>query len=311
MNGPTEANSSPIVAVVVTYNPPPGLAQRLARILQQVDSIVLCDNGSGQPLALGGLSAAQLQRIEHISLGSNLGIACALNRGIARASALGASQVLLLDHDSQPGPAMVAALQAALSSQANAAISVPAIRYAHPQIRCRWPQAHGRWRFRFVYADQIRDAVPVDLAIGSGMLLNIAVWQRLGGFDETLFIDLVDTEYCLYLRRCGYIVVATSQAELHHTLGEVEQRKLLGIKTYPTHHSALRHYYINRNRMVLSRRYGRVYPGWLAYEWLGAAKLAIKALCFEPGRAHKLVQMLRGSLHGLARSGMSAQRGRS
>lgn len=310
MNGLPEHCVS-IVAVVVTYNPPPGLAQRLASVLQQVDTIVVCDNGSTQALELDGLSAAQRQRIDLVSLGSNRGIACALNRGIARASALGASQTLLLDHDSQPGSGMVTALQQALSSHASAAISVPAIGYAHPQIRCRWPQAQGRWRFRFVYADQMRDAQPVDLAIGSGMLLNVAVWQRLGGFDETLFIDLVDTEYCLYLRRCGYLVVATAKAELQHTLGEVEQRRLLGIKTYPTHHSALRHYYINRNRIVLSRRYGALYPGWLAYEWLGAAKLAIKALCFEPQRLRKLAQMLRGNLHGLMRSGMSAQRGRT
>ncbi len=309
MNGRPE-RSSPIVAVVVTYNPPPGLAQRLANVLQQVDTVVVCDNGSTQALALDTLSATQRQRIELITLGRNRGIACALNRGIARASALGASQALLLDHDSQPGAGMVSALQQALHVQANAAISVPAIRYAHPQIRCRWPQTRSRWRFRFVYADQMRDVQRVDLAIGSGMLLNVAVWQRLGGFDETLFIDLVDTEFCLYLRRCGYAVVATAQAELQHTLGDVEQRRLLGIKTYPTHHSALRHYYINRNRIVLSRRYGRRYPSWLAYEWLGAAKLAIKALCFEPQRLRKLAHMLRGNLHGLKRSGMRAQRGR-
>ena len=307
MHGRSEG-SGEVSAVVVTYNPPPGLSTRLQATLQQVDRIVVCDNGSNQPLSLDDLADSLRARIHVIALKTNRGIATALNAGIAHACAQGTRHVLLLDHDSHPGHGMVKALLSKPDTPGDAAIRVPAIRYGHPEIRCRWPQARNRWRFRFVYADQMSTPQPVDLAIGSGMLLDASVWQRHGGFDEELFIDLVDTDYCLYLRSLGYTVVAMPQAELKHSLGEVEQRKLLGVKTYPTHHSALRHYYINRNRIVLSRRYGGRYPAWLAYEWLGAAKLAIKALCFEPQRLHKLAQMLRGTLHGLARSGMHARR---
>lgn len=299
---------TPVIAVVVTHNPPAGLSTRLQATLQQVERVIVCDNGSRQAPALTALPPSLQARTELIALGSNRGIATALNAGIARACAQGARHVLLLDHDSLPASGMVEALLNTPGSLSTCAIRVPAIRYGHPEIRCRWPQARNRWRFRFVYADLMSTPQPVDLAIGSGMLLDASVWQRHGGFDEELFIDLVDTDYCLYLRSLGYTVVAMPQAELKHSLGEVEQRKLLGVKTYPTHHSALRHYYINRNRIVLSRRYGGRYPAWLAYEWLGAAKLAIKALCFEPQRLHKLAQMLRGTLHGLARSGMHARR---
>ncbi len=304
MNG-LSASAKHVTAVVVTHNPPAGFAARLETVLQQVGRVIVCDNGSAHTPELPQSHASNIHLLD---MGENRGIAAALNAGIAQAHAQGATHALLLDHDSTPAAGMVEALLNSGKSVANVAIRVPRIRYGHPQIRCRWPQAYGRWRFRFAYADNMSTAQPVDLAIGSGMLLDLSIWHRHGGFDETLFIDLVDTEYCLYLRRLGYAVVAVPQAELQHSLGEVQQRRLLGIKTYPTHHSAARHYTINRNRIVLSYRYGWRYPNWLAYEWLGAVKLAVKALCFEPGRLRKLGQMVRGTFHGLQRCRASALR---
>src|SRR5690606_27148133 len=43
-----------------------------------------------------------------------------------------------------------------------------------------------------------------DMLITSGSLVNLAVFQKLGGFDENLFIDEVDFEYCLRAKVNGY-----------------------------------------------------------------------------------------------------------
>lgn len=289
-------------AVVVCFNPPAGLAQRLAAIAQQVDFVVLWDNAS-QPAVCVPDELAD-HKITLLRQEQNLGMAAALNQSLAHAVDQGAHYAVLFDHDSVPLQNMLKHLHQALqpTAQQPVALAAPRIRYALPDIRCRWPQTQGDGPcFKLIYADEMNAPTPVDLAISSGMLLDLAIWQQLGGFDENLFIDLVDTEYCLHARAHGYRVLACPQAQLQHTLGDVDRKNLAGMTMYPTHHSALRHYYINRNRWVLTARYGRHFPGWLAYEWLGAAKLFIKAMLFEPQRWKKLLAMGRGNRHGLRR----------
>ena len=286
--------------MVVCFNPPAGLEQRLQFIAAQVDLLIVWDNASDQAVDLPNTlpkDQAVLLRSQH-----NIGIAAALNRGLAHAMAQGAAYAVLFDHDSVPMANMVATLRHALqtSPHARAAATAPCIRYALPDIKCRWPQTQDPgYYFKFVYAAHLRQPTPVDLAISSGMLLNLEVWKKLGGFDESLFIDLVDTEYCLLMRSQGYKLLACPGAELQHSLGDVDRRKLGNIKMFPTHHSAMRHFYINRNRWVLTERYGLQQLSWLAYEWLGAAKLMIKTILFEPQRGTKLLAMLKGNWQGL------------
>ncbi|WP_370307128.1 glycosyltransferase family 2 protein [Sinimarinibacterium flocculans] len=288
--------------VVVTYHPPEGLAQRLRETLAQVDRLIVVDNGSASPPTFSELPTEDTARIERRLLPRNVGLAAALNRGIECARAAGATRVLLLDHDSTPHPAMVTELLAAMRAHTRpVALAAPRIAYAHPAIRCRWPASRRgqRWWFRFAYAATLEQPLPVDLAIGSGMLLDVDAWAHLGGFDESLFIDLVDTEFCLRARRQGYDVLAVPRAVLAHTLGHVEQRHLLGMPVYPTHHNALRHYYLSRNRILLSRRYALRFPNWFFYETMSALKLTIKVALYEPGRGAKLASMWRGTLDGL------------
>ncbi len=292
------------VAVIVTYNPPSGLAARLRAVLAQTSRVIVVDNASRDPLEGGNLCAAESSRVELIRLDRNIGLAAALNRGIERAQALGARHTLLLDHDSTPTPGMVSQLRRGIADHASpVAVAAPRIAYAHPAIR--WARSRGGAGGS---ASPMRRRSPqaIDLAIGSGMLLDIAAWERVGRFDEVLFIDLVDTEFCLRARASGYDVLAVPQAVLEHALGDVEQRRLLGVPVYPTHHSALRHYYLSRNRIILTRRFGWRYPNWLYYETMSALKLTLKVALYEPDRTAKLSSMLRGTLAGLRMSGSPA-----
>jgi rhamnosyltransferase len=297
------------IAVVVTYNPPPGLATRLRAVLEQTRKVIVVDNASRNAPDYTGLTAAERDRVECIRLDRNVGLASALNRGLERALALGAACAILFDHDSTPAPDMVAELGRGIAGHPRpVAVAAPRIAYAHPAIRCRWPSSRSdqRWWFRFAYAAQMRGPRAVDLAIGSGMLLDIAAWDHVGRFDEALFIDLVDTEFCLRARASGYDVVAVPHAVLDHALGDVEQRRLLGVPVYPTHHSTLRHYYLSRNRIILARRYGWRYPNWLYYETMSALKLIVKVALYEPDRWAKLISMLRGTRDGLRMAGTPA-----
>ncbi|MFA5940156.1 MAG: glycosyltransferase family 2 protein [Sinimarinibacterium sp.] len=297
-----------VASVIVTYNPPPGLNDRLRVVLRETDFAVVVDNGSDRTPDFEGLAAHDRSRIHLISNRSNVGLAAALNQGIAASAELGATMALTLDHDSTPRAGMVRKLMEARNQdecpQTIAAV-VPTIAYAHPDIRCRWPKsAPGRrMRFHFAFAARLAGPTTVDLAISSGMLIHVDTWRKVGRFDEDLFIDLVDTDFCLRSRALGFHILAAPSAILDHHLGDVKKNHLLGLMpVFPTHHSALRHYYIGRNRVLLAKRHARRFPSWLIYELLGAAKLTAKVALFEPGRGQKLISMCKGTWDGMRRT---------
>ncbi|WP_420427103.1 glycosyltransferase family 2 protein [Algiphilus sp.] len=294
-----------LAAVIVRYNPPPGFDDRVASAAAQADLTVVVDNGSSSRWSPDPSRFPEGATLYQVHNAENLGIATALNQGIRLAAQQGAASAFLLDHDSVPLAGCVRQLQRTLRAddQDSIAAVVPHILYGHPDIQCRWPATRGKGRrlfFRFVYAAGAESPQSVDLAISSGMLLDIAHWQALGGFDDGLFIDLVDTDYCLRARRQGLRVLAEPRARIQHSLGEVQKRRLFGrLAAYPTHHSALRHYYISRNRMTLLRRHALRFPSWAVYETLGAAKLITKVVAFESHRREKIAATLTGSWDGL------------
>lgn len=293
--------SASTAAVVVTRDPPPGLSARLERIGRQCERLVVVDNASHEPRCVAELREVAAAGIAVLYNQDNLGVARALNQGVAWAAAQDCSTAWLLDHDTTPEPDCLERLRTAAVEIPG--LRVPALRYdTLPDVRCRWPQTPpgARFRFRFVYADEIREPQPVDHAITSSSLLDLAAFDAVGPFDEGLFIDLVDTEYCLRLRSRGFGVHAVPTAWITHGFGRVERRRWLGLKSvYPTHHTPERHYYMARNRVLVLRRHGWRFPSWAIFELVSAAKLVVKTLVHEPRRGRRLAMMLRGTWHGL------------
>lgn len=250
---------------------------------------------------------ADLPRTIFIDNAENLGIAAALNQGLRELRARGLRWAMLLDHDSAPQHDTLSRLLASAKcgQPTNAAVWVPRIDYALPEILCRWPVTHAgsRWRFKRMEAGEMLGPTAVDLAISSGMLVDLKRLPEVGLFREGLFIDLVDTEFCLRVRDKGFAVIAVPEARLTHALGEVSRRHLLGRwPVYPTHHGPMRHYFISRNRIFLMKLYARRFPSWALYEALSGMKLLAKVMLFERDRRQKLAASLRGTWEGLRES---------
>ena len=87
-------------AVISTFRPGASALAAVTSVQEQVDGVIVVDDGSGEA------SAAALERLRdlgaHVSASAeNLGIAASLNRGIREARARGARHVLTLDQDSE------------------------------------------------------------------------------------------------------------------------------------------------------------------------------------------------------------------
>jgi rhamnosyltransferase len=133
----------------------------------------------------------------------------------------------------------------------------------------------------------------------SGSLIRADVFAKVGFYDEAMFIDYVDFEFCLRLQRGGFTIVNAPQVTLCHELGAVQTRTLLGWRISVRVHSAWRYYYIMRNRVVLLLRYGWAFRRWALRDasWI-PLELGRMAL-LEDQRGAKLRCALRGLWDGL------------
>jgi len=230
-----------VVAVIPVYRPPADFSDRVKELRTQVDDVVLVDDGSGTlPLA-----ALDDVHILQISLPENAGIATALNAGMVVAEERGATHLLTLDQDSTVPPGYVELLvRAADRAGSPLTVAVPA-------------SAGGAAVLRDV------DGTPAPFdPIQSGQLLTAEVWHRVGPFDESLFIDAVDSDFWFRALQTGISFVVVPEAHIDHGLGELRPIRILGrhltLGGRPRHvlyHSPFRTYYMVRNSYVMHRRY--------------------------------------------------------
>jgi len=87
--------------------------------------------------------------------------------------------------------------------------------------------------------------------VTSGSLLDLNVFKEIGEFDENLFIDYVDTDYCIRLRKSGYKLIQFARPIMMHSLGITKDT--LGYSFYE--HSPIRNYYIFRNKLYILTKY--------------------------------------------------------
>lgn len=292
-----------IIAIVVTYHPDVDmLRELLSGTSSQVDHILIVDNGSDDSRLSAVLTEGLADQL--IQLEDNHGIAGGVNRGLEVASAAGYRWALLLDQDSLPDPDMVEILVRSMHALRDGGVHPAA---AGPVIRDR--VTGHRWsfvRYRLPGYRRLRGgdgAVRCDFIITSGTLLDMKVFDMVGGMDEGLFIDNVDLEWCFRARRMGYPVFGVFDTELEHSVGE--RRVLferLGI--HYAHHPPGRLYYMVRNGFLLYRR-GSPFS-WIVYD---AMRLTSKLITYSMVRPRRknMRAMWAGFLDGIrGRSGKTA-----
>ena len=98
-----------------------------------------------------------------------------------------------------------------------------------------------------------------DHLITSGTIVNLVTYQQIGPFDEQLFIDLVDIEYSIRARKCGYRIIQFHDLLFNHQIGKMVNRSsiksLFLVKKNKEIHSPIRCYYIYRNSLYMQAKH--------------------------------------------------------
>ncbi|MFI3685946.1 glycosyltransferase [Vagococcus fluvialis] len=97
---------------------------------------------------------------------------------------------------------------------------------------------------------EIEENASVEFCITSGSIVNVNVFIELKGYDENLFIDGVDRDFCIRVIENNFRIKKIKDSMMKQTLGD-KNKNLLGIYE----HSPLRNYYIYRNRLYVINKY--------------------------------------------------------
>jgi rhamnosyltransferase len=276
-----------VCAVIVTYHPAASMIEKLPKVLDQVQGLVVVDNGSTKEELDQLHDASQSFGFHLIENRENLGIAEGLNQGVLWATGRRYSWVILFDQDSKITDGFMD--QMFLDWQSHPARD--RVASMHP----KYVDPNTGLEPTFLRAD---DGGPVT-SLTSGALMPAWIFDKIGLFSAEYFIDQVDTEYCFRIRAAGYLVADSRNAVLLHASGSPERLHFWFFSFGPTHQNALRRYYLSRNRIAVYKKYFRKFPGIISHDMYYASRETIKCLVAERERPRKLRSVLLGTWDGL------------
>ena len=275
-----------ITAIVTAYHPDELLSGVVRSALAACESVIVVDNtprAEGEsPEALPDLDDP---RVTVLGDGSNLGLAAALNRGLALLPEQ-TEAVLLLDQDSVIPDGLIEGLAKDLDDPTVGIVGPSPVDALSGR---RYETLAGRHK-------QFDDR---DVVITSGMLIRRESLAEIGGFREDFFVDYVDVDFCLRAKRNGVRIVRDMALEMPHSIGEVQTHRFLGKEVKVGHHAAWRHYWTVRNGSMLIREHLRHKPVWAGVNALFLARWIAFILLFEPERRTHAPAALRGLADGL------------
>lgn len=262
--------------VVVTYNPSIDFCKNACQYLNIVEQVVIVDNGSNEKVE-NLIPPHIIQHFYIIRSKENKGIAWALNRGIEWGISHGFQYILTFDQDSYPSDTILMCYGEVLKNNSN--IGLIGTSYS---IR--------------PFEKLSRETVDTLTIITSGTLHPIETVKKVGFYKEELFIDSVDFDYSLRVKKLGYKVVRTKIPYIIHNLGNPIKR--FGIVS--SNHSIVRRYYMARNHVYICKKYGLIFPHFVLKKNLYFFRTLVQMIIVESNKCVKLKSTIKGFIDGFS-----------
>jgi len=268
-----------VAACIVSYNPGPEARLTLCSVLPQVSKVFVIDNASKpeSEVTLTGLCAEF--GIALIANKDNIGVAGAYNQAASMAMSQGYEWILLMDQDAVAPVGLVQQLMRGVDRWGGTRL--PAV-LCPLSILSIESDPSG-------YQSVVRGAdMAVASCLNAGSIVNLAAWEAVGGYDEDFFVDYVDHDFCFRCRQHGWEVVQVCGAVMVHSSGSPTRHRFLWKGIMTSNQSALRRYYIARNRILFHRKYWRFDTRWVLHDVCNAVKEVVLVVLFESSKREKL-----------------------
>lgn len=267
-----------ILAGIVLYNPDiDRLSENIKSISSQVEKLVLIDNGCSDT----GYTLLVSNNSEIIINNKNLGIATALNQILQYALDHDYDWALTLDQDSVSSPDLIKTYCDVIQKLNDDKLGM---------ICCKINDRNATLQRE---EDVIKTDAYIDKCITSASMVNVKAWQNICGFDDVMFIDSVDFDFCITLQKYGWKIYRTIQTQILHEVGHSKIVKFFGKEYLSLNHSPFRYYYIVRNCIYEGRKHG-----FLLSNLFVTARVFFTVFRYEKQKKEKLSRMLIGLYHG-------------
>lgn len=261
-----------IAAMVTLYYPNDANFRNIENYLEEVDKLYVIDNTPNKSHAEYLPSS---KKIEYFSF-DNIGVAKALNLGAQKAIEEGDKWLLTMDQDTVLPSSILKEMKKVVEKEDMKKIGIVT-----------------PWHNTKLKVDKPKERIdyPQDV-MTSGNLLNLNIWKKIGGFNEDFFIDGIDIEYGLRLKKNGFKIMRLNDLEIEHDLGDIFYVK----GKLCTNHSGLRRYYMNRNYHYIYDLYKETDKEFCDF-LISNYKTMLKVILFEKKKFSKVYGFVLGYLH--------------
>lgn len=221
-----------IVCIVVLYHPDASIVENIKRYTGLVNEVILVDNSSvNNDECFSGFDY-----IKYIPMMDNTGIAHAINVGIRMSTE---PLILTMDQDSLINKALVDSyidFLNTLDSEKIGALTPQFNTDRNPTIAKKGTESKL-------------------VTMQSGTLFKRSTIEKIGYFNEDLFLDVVDWEYCLRMVKNGLQIIQINKAVLDHKPAITKEWKIGPLKVKYGEADPVRYYYQARNLLWTARKY--------------------------------------------------------
>ncbi|WP_431824476.1 glycosyltransferase family 2 protein [Burkholderia sp. F1] len=245
-------------ALVILYHPTDAQLAALDALRRASDALLVVDN-SPQPDARARDVCAR-DGIALLHHGNRDGIAGAFNAGLAALFRERVDAVALFDQDSTVPDAYFPVMRDVCAGLAPRAF-LAGPRIFDENARSFLPELSTNGiTLRRLHIEPGAAMQRCAFLISSGCVVSRDAYDALGPFDETLFIDHVDTEYCFRaLARNVPLYVVPSLVQ-QHRIGAKRRHAFGPFAMTSMNHPWQRRYYSARNAVQLGIQYGLRFP---------------------------------------------------
>ena len=258
-----------LAGFVTLYNPNDNVFNNIQTYIDDIDVLYVVDNSDIVNNNLVNLLRKNA-KIQYINFGENKGIAYPLNFILNKVQDY--DFILTMDQDSHFKPNMMNKYKTNIALWAGKDNSIGVFAADNTEL------IHN---VKYQFEQRV---------MMSGNVLKPGIAQLVGGFNENLFIDEVDHEFCYRLRQFGYKILIFYEVKMEHHLGNIKRHNIWVGNFNTTNHCSIRRYYMARNMLYVMNEYHDVRMKYFN----DFIKMLIKIILVENNKLEKIKYIIKG-----------------
>ena len=258
-----------VAAVVTLYNPDSSVVEHISSYAPYVDRLYIVDNSENIHDVLSHLTQ-QLPHTVLLHQGANIGMAKALNTALYRAREDGYEWLITFDQDTFFDASDIPLFLSTLFSADTTHVAIVS-------------PLHNK---KFICPNAVPPLIPAESVMTSANAVHIQKALSVGGFNEKLFIDEVDHDFCFRLAQHRYKILLHRSVAVNHTLGT----KKNAVTLYPPE----RLYYMLRNYLYLRKHYRTAHQDFFQKRDRYLLKFFTNQLLYGESKIQNMKMMFQG-----------------